>query len=38
MKIGTVVRNEYQGIVRYGKVNATFRGDDGWTWVRGKLG
>lgn len=32
MKIGTVVKNDYQGIVRYGKVNATFRGDDGWTW------
>ncbi len=32
MKIGTVVRNDYQGIIRYGKVNATFRGEDGWTW------
>ena len=32
MKIGTVVRNNYQGIIRYGKVNATFRGDDNWTW------
>jgi hypothetical protein len=32
MKIGTVVRNDYQGIIRYGKVNATFKGDDGWTW------
>ena len=32
MKIGTVVRNEYQGIVRYGKVNAIFKGEDSWTW------
>ena len=32
MNIGTVVRNDYQGIIRYGKVNATFKGDDGWTW------
>ena len=32
MKIGTVVKNEYQGIVRYGKVNVVFKGDDGWTW------
>lgn len=32
MKIGTVVRNEYQGIIRYGKVNAIFKGDNGWTW------
>ena len=31
MKIGTVVKNEYQGIV-YGKVNVVFKGDDGWTW------
>ncbi len=32
MKIGTVVRNEYQGIIRYGKVSAIFKGDDSWTW------
>jgi len=32
MKIGTVVRNDYQGIIRYGKVNATFKGEGGWTW------
>ena len=32
MKIGTVVSNHYQGITRYGKVNAVFKGDDGWTW------
>lgn len=32
MKIGTVVRNEYQGILRFGKVNSIFKGDDGWTW------
>ena len=32
MKIGTFVRNEYQGIIRYGKVNVIFKGDDGWTW------
>ena len=32
MKIGTVVKNEYQGIVRYGKINAAFKGDDDWTW------
>ncbi|MHA1955019.1 MAG: hypothetical protein ACXACY_27230 [Candidatus Hodarchaeales archaeon] len=32
MKIGTVVRNEYQGILRFGKVNAIFKGDDGWIW------
>ena len=32
MNIGTVVRNDYQGIIRYGKINATFKGDDGWTW------
>ena len=32
MKIGTVVKNEYQGIVRYGKVNVVFKGEDGWTW------
>ena len=32
MKIGTVVRNEYQGITRYGKVNAIFKREDGWTW------
>ena len=32
MKIGTVVRNDYQGIIRYGKVNSMFKGDDGWTW------
>jgi hypothetical protein len=32
MKIGTVVKNEYQGIVRYGKVNAIFKGEDNWTW------
>jgi hypothetical protein len=32
MKIGTVVRNEYQGIVRYGKIGSTFKDDKGWTW------
>lgn len=32
MKIGTVVRNEYQGILRFGKVSSIFKGDDGWTW------
>ena len=32
MKIGTVVRNEYQGILRFGKVNSIFKGDDGWIW------
>ena len=32
MRLGTNVRNDYQGIVRYGKVNATFKGEDGWTW------
>ena len=32
MKIGTIVKNEYQGILRFGKVNAIFKGNDGWTW------
>tara|TARA_R100000388_G_C7179382_1_gene127873 strand:- start:32 stop:301 length:270 start_codon:yes stop_codon:yes gene_type:complete len=32
MEIGTVVRNEYQGIIRYGKVSATFKGVHNWTW------
>ena len=32
MKVGSPVRNEYQGIVRYGKVKKTFKGNDGWTW------
>ena len=32
MKIGTVVRNEYQGIVRYGKVSHIFKDDKDWKW------
>jgi hypothetical protein len=34
MKIGTVVRNEYQGILRFGKVSKIYpnhKGDN-WTW------
>jgi len=34
MKIGTVVRNEYQGILRFGKVSKihkNYKGDS-WTW------
>ena len=33
MKIGTVVKNEYQGITRYGKVSMlSSNHEDGWTW------
>ena len=34
MKIGTVVRNEYQGILRFGKVSKIHRNykGDNWTW------
>ncbi len=32
MKIGTFVSNHYQGIMRYGKVNNVFKGEDGWSW------
>jgi len=34
MKVGTPVRNEYQGILRFGKVkklHPNYR-NDGWTW------
>ena len=34
MKIGTVVKNEYQGILRFGKVSKVYpnhKGDN-WTW------
>ena len=32
MRIGTNVINDYQGMIRYGKVSSIFKGEDGWTW------
>lgn len=32
MNVGTPVRNEYQGIIRYGKIKNSYKDPDGWSW------